>query len=118
MQEWTDEGEEGTTATITHWTKCNSGSCYFTSVFCEDVVPSQSSGIVSECSRVGHSMVYHFYLSLPLSPYHALPQHLDTAGLYLKPPTPAHCDLGRSRPPSSVRRQLTCPRRHEADGVT
>ncbi|GBP59972.1 hypothetical protein EVAR_84472_1 [Eumeta japonica] len=29
--------------TLTHWTKCNNGNCYFTSVFCENMVLHQSS---------------------------------------------------------------------------
>ncbi|GBP67485.1 hypothetical protein EVAR_49851_1 [Eumeta japonica] len=31
---WIDGVESGRTGTFTHWTKCNSGSCYLTPVYC------------------------------------------------------------------------------------
>ncbi|GBP34596.1 hypothetical protein EVAR_85316_1 [Eumeta japonica] len=33
--------------TLAHWTESNSGSCYFTSVFCESVVPHRPSYCVA-----------------------------------------------------------------------
>ncbi|GBP21782.1 Ankyrin repeat and death domain-containing protein 1B [Eumeta japonica] len=40
------------TETLTHWTKCNSRSCYFTSVLCEGVEEVSRGGEIGKCPCV------------------------------------------------------------------
>ncbi|GBP93399.1 hypothetical protein EVAR_70360_1 [Eumeta japonica] len=71
--------------TLTFWTKGNSGSCYFTSVFCERVwYFTGRAGSLSWCTHIEHSMAPSTTIILPTSSATYCRRELRAGGLGLR----------------------------------